>query len=310
MTYSSFVNLFGPGYEIKKEFEKTCACQIKWITTPDSTLFTSKLALKKDGFKIDVLLGFDQLSIKKLKKLNWENWYNKKTVSKINPSLKNVDSVSLKQLKKIFNKPVKQFVSHQFVPYNWSPMTFFARNTGRNSGEASHSVMGLQDLLDKKFENQISLPSPRFSTVGFQFYYWVWSVFKDKTKDFLKVFKHQLYGLPPSWSTSYALFQRGHVLLSFSHFSSLLYHRQKKQKEFYPLFFKQGHPYQVELAGVSSFCSQCVLGKKFIQFLLSPPAQQILKNKNYMFPVISKASKNNILPTTFKLISYAGLKEF
>ena len=282
MVYSSFVNVFGPGSLIKKEFEKICGCRLKWIKVPDSTLFVQRLSLKKDGFKTDVVLGLDQLSLKKALTLSW----------------KEIPSPD-----KNFVPPVAPFLSNYFIPYSWSPMSLLSRK------KLDHPL-SLKDLLNKKFQHNISLPSPTSSTVGLQFYYWVWFVFQEKTKDFFKTFKKQLYGLPPSWSTSYALFQRSHVNFSFSYLSSLLYHREQKQSDFYFVFFKEGHPFQVEMAGVTPFCTQCVLAKQFVHFLLEPKIQNILKTKNYMLPVINSSQKDFPFLQNIKLISYKALPSF
>ena len=257
MTYSSFAGVFGPGKFIAKEFEQNCKCQIQWIKIPDSTLFIQRLKLKKDGFKTDVIMGLDQISLKAAGKLQW------KPITDIHKSQ--------------FIPPIRNFVSEKFIPYNWSPMTFISKK--------HTETISLKNLLEPQYKNNISLPSPQLSTAGLQFYYWFWYVFREKTFKILESFKNQLYGLPPSWSASYSLFQRGHVNLSFSYLSSLLYHKQQKQKDFYALVFKEGHPFQVEFAGVSSFCTQCRLAVQFVHFLQTPKIQLILKQKNYMFPV-------------------------
>ena len=314
MTYSSFAGVFGPGEWIQKEFETICNCKIKWIKVSDSTLFVQRLSLKKDGFKTDVVMGLDQISLLNAKKLKWRK------VKNINP--------------KNFISPVRDFVSDQFVPYNWSPMTFLARK--------KTAPMNIQDLLNLKYKNNISLPSPKFSTAGLQFYYWIWTSFemgkndsfssllstkptkiefqtyyqmfrKEKNiiiqfMDFLNSFKEQLYGLPPSWSTSYALFQRGHVHLSFSYLSSLLYHQQQNQTDFYAISFKDRHPFQVEFSAVSDFCTQCDLANQFVQFLQKPKIQKIFFEKNYMFPVnetlLTKDTYNLLSSYNWKFISY------
>ncbi len=286
MTYSSFVSVFGPGAEIKKAFEKICSCRLKWIKVPDSTLFVQRLSLKEDGFKTDVVLGLDQLSLRTAEALPWKK-------------------VQVKPDR--FILPARKFLSDKFVPYDWSPMSFLSRE--------KKETFQLKDLLKADLKNKISLPSPRTSTVGFQFYYWVWLVFKEKTDAFLRRLKNQLYGLPPSWSTSYALFQRGHVQLSFSYLSSLLYHREQNQKDFYFVPFKEGHPFQVELAGVSGFCTQCELGRLFIHFLLELEIQNIFQKKNYMFPVVQSAQSTQSAEFKdflfrLKLIQYDRLNIF
>ena len=283
MAYSSFVSVFGPGQYLKKEFEKTYDCKIKWIKVPDSTLFIQRLSLRKDGFKTDVVLGLDQLILKEARRLKW-----KKTP--VSPG--------------IFSSEARKFLSEEFIPYNWSPMSFLAQKEIKS--------LNLEDLLREEYKYNISIPSPRTSSVGLQFYYWIWSVFQEKTPDFLKKLKNQLYGLPSSWSTSYALFQRGHVDLSFSYLSSLLYHYQQRQMNFYFIPFKEGQPFQVELSAVSGFCTECELATQFVQFLVEPVAQKILKEKNYMLSVRRSNKKTGLLKhfPKLKFIEYQNLDTF
>ncbi len=275
MTYSSFAGVFGPGQALKKKFQKLCACHLTWIKIPDSTLFKQRLLLRKDHFKVDVVMGFDQLSSLQLLP----------SASKNQPLEWKPVLVS----KKIFTPSVEKFLSPYFVPYNWSPMTFI-------SHKPVQKIISLKELLKPEYRGKISLPSPVHSTVGLQFFYWMWFVWSDKTHSFLKQMRPQLYGLAPSWSTSYALFQRGHVSLSFSYFSSLLYHSQQNQKNFHGVFFKEGHPFQVEMAGVLKSASSPHLAKQFIHFLLTPEVQALLMQKNYMFPVL----KQHFLPLETK----------
>ena len=306
MVYSSFVNVFGPGPLIKKEFEKTCDCQVKWLKVPDSTLFAQRLSLKKDGFKTDVVLGLDQITLKSVSFLSWREIptphlaYAFLRSGEANLKL-TIDGQSLPAGEFKVGKPEQ--TKTYFVPYNWSPMSLLSRKPQKQT-------LSLKDLLHPSFQHNISLPSPRSSTVGLQFYYWIWSVFKEQTAEFLKSFKKQLYGLSPSWSTSYALFQRGHVDFSFSYLSSLIYHRQQKQEDFHFVFFKEGHPFQVEMAGVPHFCTKCDLATRFVLFLLRPEIQNILKTKNYMLPVISSSEKNFAVLKDMKFISYSALPHF
>ena len=290
MTYSSFASVFGPGNILKEKFEKTCDCQVKWIKVPDSTLFIQRLALRKDGFKTDVVMGLDQLSLNATKQLPWVSWSFKLSSFLLSPPVHNL----------IQTLPKKQ--RNIFIPYNWSPMTFLSRHQTQK-----HHLM---DLLKEKYRHNISLPAPRTSTVGLQFLYWVWFNFQNGTRQFLQAFKNQLYGLPPSWSTSYSLFQRGHVDLSFSYFSSLLYHIERKQQDFYPVLFKEGHPFQVEFAAVSGFCVECTLAQQWVSFLMTDFVQKVLLQKNYMFPVLAKVNSMYLEWQKVKLISYDRLTDF
>ena len=280
MTYSSFAGDFGPGWTLNREFKKQCGCKIKWIIVPDSTLFLQRLNLRKDQFKVDLVMGFDQLALTDMQNLKWEP----------------IDNINKSQMV----DPVKKFVSSIFIPYNWSPMTLISRKPIRKK-------IQLQNLLDPIYFKQISLPKPSLSTVGLQFFFWLYVSLGEKNlTKFLKKLGPQLYGLPPSWSTSYSLFQRGHTKLAFSFFSSLLYHQRQKQEDFYALQFEEGHPYQIEFLSIPKRALKKDLAKDFIYFLMSKKAQTILKESNFMFPLTS----NTELPFALSLISYEKLNDF
>jgi thiamine transport system substrate-binding protein len=73
----------------------------------------------------------------------------------------------------------------------------------------------------------------------------------------------------------------------------------------------EGHPVQIEFAGIPATCKNCELAEKFLALLLSPEGQKIVMEKNYMFPAIQgvradtpfaavpkfKASDMHVLPT-------------
>ena len=267
MTYSSFAGDFGPGSILSREFKKQCGCKIRWVTISDSTLFLQRLNLREDHFKVDLVMGFDQLALKDMQNLKW------KTISSINGS-QIIDPV----------------------------MTFISRKPVKKTLE-------LPSLLDPIYFKQITLPKPQLSTVGLQFVYWLYVALGEKhLSSFLEKLGEQLYGQPPSWSTSYSLFQRGHTELSFSFFSSLLYHKKRKQTDFYALQFKEGHPYQIEFLSIPKTSTKATLAKEFIHFMLSSKAQMILKEAHFMFPVI--VEEKEFLPPTLSLISYEKLNEF
>ena len=55
------------------------------------------------------------------------------------------------------------------------------------------------------------------------------------------------------------------------------------------MVFAEGHPRQIEYAVVPDSCWNCSEAKRFVHFLVSPFAQKVLAEKNYMLPVIEGA---------------------
>ena len=282
MVYSSFLSPYGPAYEIQKQFEKNCECQIQWMRVEDSTLMIQRLKLRSDGLGVDVVLGLDQLTFN----TSHQKW------KKINISKKNLISKA------------QQWVQIFTMPISWAPLTFIAK-------KQENLPQSIPSLLDPYLRKKISIPHPRSSTIGFQFYFWIFSLFKD-TKSFLRSFKPQVYTVSHSWSSSYGLFQKDFVPLTFSYQTSIIYHLVEEKKQYFSAYFSEGHPYQVELAAIPETCIQCDLAQDFLKFLLKENIQKILMTKNYMFPV----TKDVVQGTPFEnlkelpLISYKKIDSF
>ena len=295
MVYPSFLSPYGPAHEIKKKFEKICSCAIHWISVEDSTLMTQRLQLNSDGFGVDVVFGLDQLTLSS-SDLKWRSFFV--SVENLIPQAK--------QWLGVFG--VKSLSSqYQAVPVNWSPLTFLSRSS-------LDSLIGIQDLLDSQWNKKISLPHPRLSSLGLQFYFWIFSIFdsKEKRLQFLHQFKNQIYSLTHSWSSSYGLFQKELADLTFSYQTSLMYHFVEERKNYHSTQLSQGHPYQVEFAVIPNTCVECNLAEKFIQFLLEEEVQRILMHKNYMLPVNKYAVQNTPFENLKKLplISYEKIDDF
>lgn len=282
MVYSSFLSPYGPAHEIQKQFESICKCQIQWMKVEDSTLMIQRLKLRSDGFDVDVVLGMDQLTFN----TSNQNW------KKIKFSNKNLIPEA------------KDWVQPFTLPISWAPFTFISR-------KPEYLPQDINALLNSNLRKKISLPHPRSSTIGFQFYFWIVFLFKDVEK-FLNKFKKQVYTLSHSWSSSYGLFQKELAQLTFSYQTSIIYHLVEKKKKYFSARFSEGHPYQVELASIPETCKQCDLAQDFLKFLLQENIQKILMNKNYMFPVVQGVKQGTPFEQLEKLplISYEEINSF
>ncbi len=282
MVYSSFLSPYGPAHEIQKQFEKICGCQIQWMKVEDSTLMIQRLKLRSDGLGIDVVLGLDQLTFNTTD----QKW------KEINLSNKNLI------------QKAQQWIQPFTIPISWAPFTFIAR-------KPEYLPTTVKSLLDPSLRKKISLPHPRSSTIGFQFYFWIFSLFKN-TEQFLHSFKEQIYTLSHSWSSSYGLFQKNFTQLTFSYQTSIVYHLTEENKQYFAARFSEGHPYQVELAAIPETCIQCALAQDFLNFLLEKNTQKILMTKNYMFPVTQGVIQGTPFENLEKLplISYKKIDAF
>jgi len=282
LTYSSFAGLYSPGRALQKKFEQFCDCEITWFIAEDSTTLLQRLYLLSN---IDVVIGWDQFSALDLKPSQWKD---------------------LRLFQKSFYKEIQKWRYNFLIPIDWAPIGFITKKSQTH-------IKTLKQL--PQIEGQISFPEPKSSTLGLQFYYWIYEVFSghiEHIENFLYQLKNTIYGPVFSWSLSYGFFQKGRVSMSLSYLTSLVYHIKEEQDLSYHFsYFQEGHPYQVEFASIPQKCQNCSLAFEFIQFLMTDSAQSIIRDKNYMFPVL-----RNLVPSPEvalknpKMISYNRINEF
>ena len=278
LTYSSFAGLYGPRKELQKEFESFCECNMVWFISEDSTALLQRLHLISD---IDLVIGLDQFHLWNIKKENWHS----------------IDSIQAS-----LNKEVMKWKNKFFIPIDWAPIGFIVKN--------QPLVHALKEL--PQIEGKLSFPEPKSSTLGLQFYYWIYEVFGgdfNKIQMFLTRLKGRIYGPVFSWSLSYGYFQKGRVDMSLSYLTSLLYHKKEQQDLSYQFaYFKEGHPYQVEFVGVPKSSQNVSLAFKFIQLLLSPQSQKLIQDKHYMFAALKGKEPPSL--KTPSLLSYDKMNAF
>lgn len=294
LTYSSFSGIYGPGRIIKKQFEAFCKCKVHFFLAEDSTALLQRFSLVSN---IDVVIGWDQISIKPLDNTLWEDL---SLLQKKQSKKHLIDRLTNNLNREDFLK------NPHFIPLDWSPIGFLYRGKNRfpDSLQKLHQIQG-----------KISFPEPRTSTLGLQFYYWIYQSFQGNTKkisDFLKQLKNKVYGPVFSWSLAYGFFQKGQTDMGLSYLSSLIYH-QKEQK--YPPYFfarfKEGHPYQVEFFSVSKKSKNKKQALEFGEFLISKDIQKLIQETHYMFAVSQKLKSHPLLDLQkINLISYKRLNQF
>jgi thiamine transport system substrate-binding protein len=257
---SSFINKWGPGPSLKENFEKTCLCTVEFFELPNAAILTEKLKSEK----IDLVMGFDQFDLDFLNE---------------NSSWKKITTQNISWHPKI----VELAENKNFIAYDWGILSFLSRKS-----ETQIEEIDLFDLLNKDWKEKISMQDPRTSSLGLQFILWVLNVLgKEEAFPFLEKMNSQVLIYAPSWSTSYGLFQKKQVSLTFSYVTSALYHQiEENNSDIFPLAIKQGHPMQIEYMGIPDNCIECEMAESFVKFILNSDSQQIIMKKNYMFPVI------------------------
>lgn len=175
------------------------------------------------------------------------------------------------------------------MPYDWSPLSFVYRKSDEPVPQA------FDELADPRFAKQFALQDPRSSTPGMQFYHWVKAVKGAQSQAFLKKFKPNVNSISPSWAFSYGLFKKEQTRFVFSYLTSLAFHwGVENNRDYRVLIFSEGHPVQVEFMAVPKSCRECALAEDFVRGLLTPEAQKIIMEKNFMLPVIDGLEEGTV----------------
>ena len=276
---TSFVDSYGPGEILKKNFEAHCACTVIYVDVGSGRLAIDRMAAAPKN-RVDVVLGLDLLLLKN--------------------AASQVKFQALNELSTKWQKPIRGFSFQRFMPYDWSPMGFVYREPTKDFSTPPSFAAALASWPEKS----LSLADPSSSTVGLEWLYWVYRTQSNPTESLQKL-SHLTSVVTPTWSAAYGLFKKHQVNSTFTYLTSLLYHWQVEKDESYRFLpFQEGHPIQVEYAAVPESCWNCTTAKNFVEYLVTPEAQKIIAEKNYMLPVIENVSLDPIfenLPTVTPL---------
>jgi len=278
---SSFIGPYGPGPELKTRFEKICLCDVRLVDGGGVELLLNKLSMANEVF--DVVVGLDQIHLKRF--ANSVKWR------------------ALKVPDRNWLPVVKENYYRNFLPYDWSPMTFIFK---KNSGLPAKGKIA--NFLDQLRSKSLMLQDPRLSTPGLQFVLWNWLL----PDSFLRL-SAKVKMLAPDWSAAYGLFRKGQALATFTYQTSIVYHWvEEKDESFQVAEFDEGHVAQIEFAAVPDLCRSCGLAERFVEFMTEGDSQRIIMSKNFMLPVVEEIKDNTefLRLPALKLLTVENLDGF
>lgn len=259
LTYGSFVEKNSAGSMLLEFFKRECLCKVEVVSVVDSGLLLERLRMGGESF--DLVIGLDQILLEKAKDLQWRQ---------LDGNLANVDD------------ELKPFLTSQWIPFDWSPLTFVYRK-----GEGT-PYNNLLELLTAENTDKISLPDPRTSALGQQFLLWLLTTTGD-LQNFERIVKQlnkAKFDVTASWSASYNSFRQKNSQFALTYLTSLVFHWEaEKDKNYEALSFAKGHPIQIEYVGIPEKAQHVELAEKMIRLMLSEEGQQVIMNRNYMLPV-------------------------
>jgi thiamine transport system substrate-binding protein len=271
-TYDSFNSEWGPGPEVSKAFEEKTGIKITWVSHGDAGEIVSRLIQEGNNSDADIILGFDQ---------------------NLSPRVLNselLEAYRPKGAEKIFKELVLD-ADFRIIPFDYS---YFA--IVYNS-QAVNPPQSLEDLTSAQYKQKLILIDPRTSSPGLGFFAWVKDIYGENWKDYWRRLQPSILTIAGGWSSAYGLFTKGEAPLVLSYTTSPGYHLKYEQTEHYKAaIFTDGHPLQIEAAGLLKTAKNKDNAKTFLDFMISPDFQNIIPLTNWMYPVIDIP-----LPDSFRI---------
>ncbi|MDR2865164.1 MAG: thiamine ABC transporter substrate-binding protein [Spirochaetaceae bacterium] len=272
-TYDSFVSEWGPGEKIAERFMEKSGIRINWESSGDAGTLLSRLLLEGKNTKADIILGLDQnLADKALASKLFEA-YKPKNAEKIIPALLTDDDFML-------------------IPYDYS---YFALIY--DSEKIKNPPKSLDDLLSPAYKNALILMDPRTSSPGLGFLGWTITIYGDAWQSYWEKLLPSILTITAGWDTGYGLFTKGEAPLVLSYTTSPAYHLEYEGSERYrAALFPQGHPIQIEFAGLLEHAQNKDNARRFLDFMLTEDFQSLIPLANWMYPAIDMA-----LPESYRI---------
>ena len=276
-TYDSFCGEWGSGPEIARLFEAKTGIKVTFIDCGDGVQILSKALIEKNDPYADVLLGLDNNLTEKAGESG--------VFEKFKPSNASVLADGLEE---------ELGGNWIMTPYDYSPFAIIW-----NSLSGIPAPACLEDLTKDIYKKKLILMDARTSTPGLGFETWVNKVYGDKAADYMRRLEPSILTMAPGWSVGYGMFTDGEAPLVISYTTSPAYHIEYGEGDQYKaLTFSDGHVMQVEGAGLVKGAKNPGGAKKFIEFLISESAQNVIPETQWMFP----SNKNVVLPASYDTI--------
>lgn len=259
-TYDSFASEWGPGPAIEKGFEATCGCDLKYVTAGDGAALLSRVIMEGGRTKADVVLGLDMNLMAQAAESGLFTDHGLGEVKYTMPIA--------------WDDPV-------FVPFDWGYFAFVYDKTKVKDVPTDFKALAASPL-------KIIIEDPRSSTPGLGLLLWVKSAYGPEAAQVWKDLADNIVTVTPGWSEAYGLFLKGESDMVLSYTTSPAYHviaEKDDSKAAAP--FTEGHYLQVEVAAKIASAREGDLADRFLAYLISPEAQQVIPETNWMYPAIT-----------------------
>jgi len=261
--YDSFASEWGPAPIVIPAFEKATGIKVELVVPGDAGQVLARAIDEKKAPVADILIGIDGNLLPKALSAGVLAAYKPKE-NKTIPANLILDS------------------EWRLTPYDWSSFAIIW-----DSEKLSNPPGSLEDLTKPEYARKLILMDPRTSTPGLGFVAWTAAAYGEGLADYWKRLKPSILTMSPGWDTGYGLFTAGEAPLVISYTTSAAYHAEYETAGRYrALEFSDGHPVQIEGAGIVAKARHRKAAEAFIDFMLTSEFQSALPLTNWMYPVM------------------------
>ncbi len=259
-TYDAFAAEWGPAGPLKTGFEETCECTVNFVSADSSIGALRKVQLEGAGTRADIVLGLDTSVVGEARAtgLFADHGVNTSDLSVPN-----------------------DWSAPDFVPFDYGYLAMIYNRELMPAPPAS-----FQELAAPERDLRIIVQDPRSSTPGKGLVLWIRAAYGDDASETWARIAPRIITLTRGWSEAYSLFLQGEADMVLSYTTSPAYHLiAEGDGRFAAASFSEGHYTQIEVAGILKSSANRQLASRFLSYLISPPAQEILITTNWMYPV-------------------------
>lgn len=250
-----FVSEWGPGPKIEAGFEKSCNCDLVWVTSD----VLPRLQMEGAKTRADAVIG-----------LTIDQTARARALGLFAPHKQDLAALTL---------PVT-WTDETFLPFDWSETAFIYDETRTPNPPKSFA-----ELLDAPDDLKIVIQDPRASASGLAGLLWVQAVYGDKAGEAWAKLAPKILTVTKDWSESYGLFTKGEADMVLSYTTSPAYHVvAEKDMTKHAAIFPEGHYFLAETAAQVAATDQPALAQAFMDYLLSPEFQGMIAEANWSYP--------------------------
>lgn len=270
--YDSFTSDWGPGPQIVPLFEEKYGIKVTLMSFGDAGSVLTKVISEKDNPKADIIIGVDNNLLAKALSSDVLLPYSSDEVKNINKSLQ-------------FNK------ENSLVPFDYGYFSIIY-----DSEVIKNPPKSLEDLTKPEYAKSLILMDPRTSSPGLGFLLWTKAIYGDDYLEYWNRLKPSILTITDGWTSGYGLFTQGEAPMVLSYTTSPAYHVEyEESNRFQASIFDEGNYMQLEGLGIIKGSKNILNAQKFVDFMISDEAQNIIPLTNWMFPIIDSLK----LPKSF-----------